>query len=180
MSIDQQLRTLRQAQGFSLRALADAATLSPATLSQIESGQASPSVATLEKLADALGITVARFFIEQDKAEEVEVFSLDDRRAVSLTHGCSFYPLAPRQHQALTFEPMLLRLESGGEFHDELYGIQSQQAYVWVRSGQAELNYDGTLFTVSETQSLYYDPRKPHNWHNHGTAPCELLIVRSR
>jgi len=42
--------------------LAEQSGISAASLSQLESGQSSPSVATLEKLADGLGIAVAAFF----------------------------------------------------------------------------------------------------------------------
>ncbi|OIO74090.1 MAG: hypothetical protein AUJ57_03020 [Zetaproteobacteria bacterium CG1_02_53_45] len=170
---------LRKERDLSLRALADAAGVSPATLSQIESGQASPSVATLEKLADGLNLSISAFFIDAQPDNNVEIFQLKDRPAVKLQGGCSLFPLSAH-HQHVGFEPILVRLEAGGELNDALYGISSPHAYAWVRQGQARLTLNETSYTVSETHSVYYDPRLPHNWHNAGAETCELLIVRSR
>jgi len=178
-NVAERIATLRKARKLSLRALAEAAGVSPATLSQIESGQASPSVATLEKLADGMNLGIAAFFIDDRPENAVEIFQLTDRPAVKLQGNSSLFPLAAR-HKHVGFEPILVRLEAGGEFNDGLYGIRSTHAYAWVRHGQATLTFKDSSYTVSETHSVYYDPRQPHNWHNAGSDTCELLIVRSR
>ena len=56
------LRTWRQRRGLTLRGLAEAAGVSYVTVSRIEQGRMSPTVAMLEKLAGALGIAVRDFF----------------------------------------------------------------------------------------------------------------------
>jgi DNA-binding XRE family transcriptional regulator len=53
------LRAWREHRGMTLQALADAAGLSRAYVSQIESGKRTGSAATLAKLAQALGVSVA-------------------------------------------------------------------------------------------------------------------------
>ncbi len=179
LNVANRIALLRKERGLSLRALADAAGVSPATLSQIESNQASPSVATLEKLADGLNLGIAAFFNDDRAENEVEIFQLTDRPAVTLQGNSILFPLAAR-HKHVGFEPVLVRLEAGGEFNDDLYGISSSHAYAWVRHGQATLSFNDSSFTVSETHSVYYDPRQPHNWRNAGADTCELLIVRSR
>lgn len=57
------IRELREERGVSLRALADASGVNFTTIRHIERGDNSPSVATLEKLLDALGakIEISRF-----------------------------------------------------------------------------------------------------------------------
>jgi len=179
MSVAERISQLRKERELSLRALAEASGVSPAALSQIESSQASPSVATLEKLADGLNLSISAFFFDAQIENEVEIFPLHERPAVALHGGSSLFPLAAR-HQHVGFEPILVRLEADGEFNDGLYGISSSHAYAWVRHGQAMLTFRETSYTVSETHSVYYDPRQPHNWHNAGAGTCELLIVRSR
>src|SRR5918997_4837277 len=56
------LRDVRTRQGFSVRALAARAGCSPSFISQVEHGQASPSIASLERLVQALGMTLGDFF----------------------------------------------------------------------------------------------------------------------
>lgn len=173
------IRLLREEQGLSQRALAEAAGISAAALSQLESGQNSPSVATLEKLADGLGKTVAAFFLDRVDDTDVEIFSLDERIAVPLKGGSRFVPLTA-QHRPAGFEPMLVHLEPSGKLDEALYGIRSAQVFVWARRGRAILEHDGREYEVHETQSAYYDARKPHNWFNPFDESCELLMVRSR
>jgi len=56
------LRHWREKRGYSMRELARRAKVGFVTVSRIENGHISPTVAMLEKLARALGITVRDFF----------------------------------------------------------------------------------------------------------------------
>lgn len=56
------IRVERNAQGLTLRQVADRAEVSVSFLSQIERDEAKPSVGTLHAIAAALGMTLAQFF----------------------------------------------------------------------------------------------------------------------
>jgi transcriptional regulator with XRE-family HTH domain len=56
------LREWRARRGLSLRELGQRAAVSYVTVARIEAGRMSPTVALLEKLAEALGIAVRDFF----------------------------------------------------------------------------------------------------------------------
>ncbi len=58
------LRQIREAQGYSLRALADKVGMAYPALFRLESGEADPRLSTLRKLAKALGVTVAELIGE--------------------------------------------------------------------------------------------------------------------
>ena len=59
------IRELREEKGLTQVRLAVAADMNPATLNRIEMGKANPNLKTLERLADALDITVSRL-LEDD------------------------------------------------------------------------------------------------------------------
>jgi transcriptional regulator with XRE-family HTH domain len=59
------IRELREQKGLTQVRLAVAADMNPATLNRIEMGKANPNLKTLERLADALNITVSRL-LEDD------------------------------------------------------------------------------------------------------------------
>jgi len=179
IQIANRIRDMREQRNLSQRAVAEAAGVSAAALSQIEAGQTSPSVVTLEKLADGMGVSVAAFFLDTGARSDMEIFSLEDRPGISL-HGGSHLILLAAQWRTSSFEPILVQLEAGGELSDQPFGIGGETKYVWIRRGQAVLEYDGEAYTLNETQSVYYDPRKPHNWRNIFDEPCELLMVHSR
>lgn len=58
------LREVREAQGYSLRALADKVGMAYPALFRLESGEADPRLSTLRRLAKALNVTVAEIIGE--------------------------------------------------------------------------------------------------------------------
>jgi len=77
------LHDLREEQRMSMRALAQKSGLSANALSMIERGRASPSVSTLMKLADALGISITEFFGSVQTREDIVLVRSDERTRVS-------------------------------------------------------------------------------------------------
>ena len=74
--IGQRVRAWRRQFTLTAAALASQAGISPATLSQIETGATSPGTATVERIREALGVTAAelvgytpaeRFLAERDQ-----------------------------------------------------------------------------------------------------------------
>ncbi|MEO5365675.1 MAG: helix-turn-helix domain-containing protein [Magnetococcus sp. WYHC-3] len=171
---------LRSRRSLSQRGLADLAGISAAGLSQIESGQTSPSVATLEKLADALAIPIAAFFSQgEDPVEAVEVLSVERQPLLLARQGAELVPLGSRRHAA-GFEPVLIRLSPGGEMSEQPFGVGGGMEFVWVLSGRAVLVHGESEYPLSRTQSVYYHPGQPHNWKNPYSEVCELIVVRSK
>jgi DNA-binding XRE family transcriptional regulator len=62
VQIGDRLRSLPTERGISVRTLAGSAGFSPSLISQIENGQVTPSIASLERLAEALGIARVGYF----------------------------------------------------------------------------------------------------------------------
>jgi transcriptional regulator with XRE-family HTH domain len=60
--LGQRVHALRDAHGFSLDALAERSGVSRSNISLIERGQSSPTATVLDKLATALGVTLASLF----------------------------------------------------------------------------------------------------------------------
>jgi transcriptional regulator with XRE-family HTH domain len=63
------LRHWRERRGYSVRELARRAGVGFVTVSRIENGHMSPTVAMLEKLAKALGISVREFFAVEQRTK---------------------------------------------------------------------------------------------------------------
>ena len=77
------LRFLREQQGISLRALAERTDFSASFLSQIENGQCSPSISSMEKIANALGISLGQFFLSINQ-QTVSVVRASERAHLAL------------------------------------------------------------------------------------------------
>ena len=62
MNVGAEIRRAREAKGWSQAKLAGASDMGVSGISQIETGARNPSVATLAKIAEALGVDVADLF----------------------------------------------------------------------------------------------------------------------
>jgi transcriptional regulator with XRE-family HTH domain len=80
--IGERIRERRQELGLSLRALAEEVDLTASFLSQIERAQAEPSIRSLRKIADALGVSLF-YFLAEDEAIS-PVVRRDERRRLQL------------------------------------------------------------------------------------------------
>ncbi len=68
-NIGQRIRQLRESRGMTQSQLQARSRVSRSYLSRIESGQMTPSLGTLEKIAEALGVGLNRFFVPQSNGE---------------------------------------------------------------------------------------------------------------
>src|SRR5512143_2784891 len=83
------VRRLRTEQRMSLRNLASRTDFSPSFISQVENGVVSPSIASMEKIANALGVTLGEFFAAASGGEGGLIVRVADRMQVSSqwSHG---------------------------------------------------------------------------------------------
>ena len=74
--IGSRIKALRLKNGLTLEELGSRTELTKGFLSQLERNLTSPSLTTLEDIVEALGVSMARFFAEDD--EEQIVFTKED------------------------------------------------------------------------------------------------------
>ena len=65
------IRRIRAEKGLNLRELAEITKLTPSFLSQVERDLAEPSITSLRKIADALGVPIFYFLMENGKPSPV-------------------------------------------------------------------------------------------------------------
>ena len=71
MEIGKKLKELRLQNDLTLRDLASRSELTKGFLSQVERGQTTPSIATLEDILEALGSNLSDFFREEEETQIV-------------------------------------------------------------------------------------------------------------
>ena len=81
------LREIRTKRGLSIRALAKIAGLNFNTLSLIENKKSSPSVSTLNQLAQALEVPITAFFEAESPQPEVVFQIAGERPQANFSHG---------------------------------------------------------------------------------------------
>ena len=171
------LRTIRTRRRATLRQVADRAGLSESFLSQVERGVASPSVASLHRIAGALGVSVADLFEPDGVRSRPRVLPKESRPALALGSRGRKFLLTPRPLENL--EVFVGELEPGGATADSPYMHGDSEELVVVLSGTVELQLEDRLFELSPGDSIDYRSSVPHRVVNVGPEIAEVMWIIS-
>jgi transcriptional regulator with XRE-family HTH domain len=176
VNVGSRLKELREMRNISMRTLATKSGLSANALSMIERGKTSPSVSTLYKLADAMGISITAFFgVETDKKQVVFIKS-DERTRMAFTRGV-FEALGGEQF-AGRVEPFMLTLESGAASGPHTIAHTGHE-FVFCLRGELDYQVEKEIFHLSAGDSLLFAAQLKHKWKNAGKTVTNALIVIS-
>ena len=170
------LRELREARGISMRALATKSGLSANALSMIERGKTSPSVSTLYKLADALGVSITAFFGTESEKKQIVFIKSDERTRMSFTRGV--FEALGGEHFTGRVEPFMLTLESGVASGSHNI-VHTGHEFVFCLRGQLEYYVEKQLFELSAGDSLLFASKLRHRWRNPSRNVTTALIIIS-
>jgi transcriptional regulator with XRE-family HTH domain len=168
------IRSLRERKGLPLRSVADAAGVSESFLSQVERGVASPSVASLRRVAEALGESVGALF-EGGEASGRLVRVRDRRRLLHPQRRWEDVLLTPSAARHL--QVILSTIEAGAGSGAEPYSHDSDEECVIVLKGNLRFWVDEDPFELEEGDALVFESRRPHRNHNPGPGKAEVLWI---
>lgn len=169
--VARRIRLLREQQNLSQLALASASGMSRNTLSMLERGKTSPTLDTLEKLADALQVQIGAFF-EQISPPEVYY----DKADVDLDELDSDWPADQGAYgiDGLV-SALVLRLEPKAKC-GSLLPLGGQE-FVYCLSGRCLFSVDDQSYMLETGDSLRFDGRLPHYCQNLGHETVKVLVI---
>ncbi len=176
INVGARLRTLREARGLSMRALASLSGLSANALSMIERGRTSPSVSTLYKLATALEVPITAFFEESSRKQDIVFRKADQRSRVPFLRG--LWEGLGGEAFSGRVEPFMLTLESGASSGP--FGMShTGHEFVLCLRGQLEYLVEDQYFLLEPGDSLIFAARLQHRWRNPGNTVTNAVFVLS-
>ncbi len=177
IDVGMRLRALREARNLSMRALAAASGLSANALSMIERGKTSPSVSTLYKLADALGVPITAFFTMEEKPlDEVVFIPAAERPRVPFSRGV--WEGLGGERFVGRVEPFVLTLESGA-MSGPHHLVHSGHEFVFCLRGELEYVVENKIYRLHAGDSLLFAANLRHRWRNPGNVVTNVLFVLS-
>lgn len=178
--VSRKIRHLRQEQKLSLRALAEYAGISASALSQIEAGQSSPSVATLDKICQALGQPITVLFDEQECGAAPNILGAQQRRRIYSAASKATLEALVLGLSRKKIQPLLLTLDPGGECGEYPFASAGGEEFAFVVRGDVQFEQEGAVRTLQAGDAVYFDSQHPHNWRNPGAEPASVLVVFTR
>lgn len=176
VNVGGRLRVMREERGLSIRALARASGISANALSVIERGKSSPSVSTLYKVTDALGVPITALFRTETKRVNVVFKKADERTRVSFQRGL-WEDLGGERFSGRV-EPFAITLESGTT-SGPYPMIHSGHEFVICLRGQLEYQVENELYLLEAGDTLLFTSNLKHRWRNPGNTVTNAVFVLS-
>jgi quercetin dioxygenase-like cupin family protein/DNA-binding XRE family transcriptional regulator len=177
-AVGEQVRLLRTQRGLSLRSLATQTGFSPSFISQLENGQVSPSISSMEKIASTLGVSLVDFFAAASEADGGLVVRAGDRHA--LTSGWSkaaIEAVSPLAAPA-RLEVISITLEPGGRSGKHPYA-HPREEFALVLKGRVTLTLGPEEHELRAGDAACVLPGELRLWRNDSRAAAQVLIVTS-
>ena len=174
--IGSRVRYHRQQRGISGVKLANAAGISQPFLSQLESGQTSVAIATLYRIAHALGVDPSDL-LPAPEHRSYEIVRSDERQRLPLS-----------EHLRAATARAIFR---GGNHISELYDYElspddfvsdwfssDAEHAVYVLEGALRFEFEGQPEIVLDAgDAIFYDSRTPHRWHTIPDRRARVILV---
>lgn len=179
IKLGENVRRLRETRGLSLRAVAERSGFSASFLSQVENDQASPSIASMERIAAALGVTMAEFFdslgTRKPSASVAPAAHVSMRSKWSKAHITYLSGGRP----AAQILPLLVTLDPDGSSGARPYPAPSEE-FALVLEGSVVLTTGEGEQVLAAGSAVTIQPAGLRRWQNVGTIPARFLIVAVR
>lgn len=182
VAIGRQLRAFRRQKGMTGADLARLTGISVGMLSKIENGQTSPSLTTLQALAQALSVPLTSFFrgfeehrpaVHTKAGEGVET----ERQGTRAGHQYNLLGHLGSNAGGVMVEPYLITLtEESDRFpafqHD---GIE----LIFMLEGEVDYRHGDTVYPLKPGDTLFFDADAPHGPEVLVSLPARYLSIIS-
>lgn len=177
--ISRRVRTLREERGFSLATLAELSGVGRSTISLIERGESSATATVLDKLASALGVTLAALFEQAgDGAPEPAPVARAAQQPV-WTDPLSGYrrrSLSPAAPSPIQLVEVLFPPGQRVAFDTTTREVEIQQQ-VWVIEGEMQITVGDARYRLETGDCLAMRVDRPTSFHNAGSKPARYLVA---
>jgi transcriptional regulator with XRE-family HTH domain len=176
LEIGPKLKGARKKARLSLRELAGRTGFSASFLSQVELGQVSPSLASLERIAASLGMPLSGLFSSASGPSSV-VIHRHDEGVVRSGWSRATLRLLLAAWPGQPVSAMLVALEPGGRSGKAPHP-GSGRAFAFCVAGAAVLETPDATHELSRGDSICYETAGFASiWRNDGARTAEILVV---
>jgi len=162
-ALGRQIRRLRRQLDLSVSDLAAAASISTGMLSKIENGQISPSLATLQSIAGALGAPLTTLFAAFDENRDCSFVKAGqgvaiERRGTKIGHV--YQLLGHALGGDVIVEPYLITLREGGAAYTGFQHAGTE--FIYMLTGEVVYRHGEQTYRLCPGDSILFDSAALH------------------
>jgi transcriptional regulator with XRE-family HTH domain len=182
VAIGREIRSFRRKQEVTVAELSAETGLSIGMLSKIENGNTSPSLTTLQSLANALRVPITSFFKEFEETkiavhtkfgEGVEI----DRRGTRAGHQYNLLGHIGSTDSGVIVEPYFITLDKKSDIFPTFQhaGIET----IYMIKGQVNYRHGNNVYPLKPGDTLFFDANSPHGPEVLVELPAHYLSIIS-
>ncbi len=182
IAIGREVRAFRRQQEITVAELANVTGLSIGMLSKIENGNTSPSLTTLQTLANALSVPITGFFrrfeetrqaVHTKSGEGVET----DREGTRANHQYNLLGHIGSNASGVIVEPYLITLTDESDVFQTFQhgGIET----IYMLEGEVDYRHGDEVYPLKPGDTLFFDADAPHGPEKLVTLPARYLSIIS-
>jgi transcriptional regulator with XRE-family HTH domain len=175
----ERIKQLRMSKGISLSQLSKDVDVSRSMLSQVENGQALPSLPTLGRIVEALGVSLSEFFSEEVTAaicEEDIIVRKNYRKMIYIPETKSKYQLlTANKHSKIEF--FISEFPANGGGAETVPSVHEGEEYFYIISGKIKLTIGEKTYELEPGDSGSFDSSVLHGFSNQGDETAKVLFV---
>ncbi len=156
--IGRTIRKIRLEKGMTVKELAQKTNLSASLISQVERGLITPSIPTMVKISNAVGMPLVSFFLG---IHGNPVIKKGDRKKLFLpSSGVAFQLLSPEESRKIEF--LLIEID-GKDSNYELVSYAGEKCG-YVIKGSMEIILGDKKYYLEEGDSIFFQSTIPHRF----------------
>ncbi|MFV3077998.1 helix-turn-helix domain-containing protein [Niveispirillum fermenti] len=167
------IHATRRRKGMTLAELAERTDMDKGYLSRVEHGQKSPSVGTLLKIAEALGVPVGHLFGENTDDNAVTVIRSTDHVDIADDSAEGPGALLPasgkRRLSVFMIEPGSDRLSQQADHPGD--------EFLYVLEGSLEIIFPDRVVQLDTGDAIHFDGHLRHQLRRMGEGPVRALVA---
>jgi transcriptional regulator with XRE-family HTH domain len=165
------VRSLRRERGLTIEQLAAATGLTKGFISQLERDRTAPSLSSIARICDALGVRLSHIF---ERDPEPAIVRRSDRVSADSSFPTVNHLLSSRDEER--FQAIESVVAPGAGAGEELSSLPGEMEFVYVLAGTLELQVGEETHVLEEGDAITYPLAKPHTWRN-ASATKELRVL---
>ncbi|WP_170520175.1 helix-turn-helix domain-containing protein [Ruegeria atlantica] len=182
VAIGREVRAFRKKQNTTVAELAQLTGLSIGMLSKIENGNTSPSLTTLQSLADALSVPLTSFFRQfEERREAVHTKAGEgvelEREGTRANHQYNLLGHIGANGSGVIVEPYLITLTVESDVFPTFQhgGIET----IYMLEGEVDYRHGDKIYPLKPGDTLFFDADAPHGPERLVNLPARYISVIS-
>ena len=177
VELAQRIRAARIAKGLTLDQVSESSGLGKGLLSKVENFRVTPTLPTLAKLCETLGVKLSELVDGLDKKPKLCVVRRRQRKTIERDGGVSniVYQSLAHGRASRAMDPFELVVPPRGGRRQAM--PHEGEEFLIVLKGRVEFEFDGEVQSLAEGDSLYFDAETDHRLFNVTDKEARVLCV---